>query len=141
MNICSTILNDIISSMPLVPPEAGGIIGAKNGEICIWKYDEGLKERGCVYRPNVDSLNRVIASWTENGYSFMGILHVHFGGSKLLSEGDERYIKKIMKAMPDSVKTLYFPIVVQPEKEFVSYKAFLNSQGKLEIILDEVKAV
>lgn len=141
MYICGTLLNNILNAMPSKPPEKGGIIGGKDEEICIWKYDAGLKERGCVYQPNVDFLNRVIASWTENGYDFMGILHVHFGGAKLLSEGDKRYIEKIMKAMPDSVKTLYFPVVVQPEKEFISYKAALDSQGKLEIVLDEVKII
>lgn len=141
MYIFSTLLNDILSSMPSVPPEEGGILGGKSGEICIWKYDEGIKERGCVYRPNVDFLNRVISLWMEEGYDFMGILHVHFGGAKLLSEGDKRYIEKIMEAMPDFVKTLYFPLVVQPEKEFVSYKAVLNPQGKLEIVLDDVRII
>ncbi len=135
MKIYNEILNKIIKRMPLVPPEAGGIIGGKEGRVCCWEYDKGYFEKGCAYSPNVNFLNEVIAEWIDKGYDFMGIFHVHFGGSKNLSGSDKEYIEKIMKAMPGSIEKLYFPIVVQPENQFISYVAYQNSLG--EIVVDE----
>lgn len=135
VKIHNEILNEIIRQMPIIPPEAGGIIGGKAGAVRLWKYDKGYFERPCSYSPNVNYLNEVIAEWIDQDYDFMGIVHVHFGSSKGLSDSDEKYIEKIMKAMPDSVGKLYFPIVVQPEKQLVPYVAYKNSLG--EIVIDE----
>lgn len=139
MKIYREVLHEVLDSMPVVPPEAGGIIGGKDGKVCIWAYDAGCFEKGCAYWPDVDFLNSVIAIWMETGYEFIGILHVHFGGSKALSDGDKKYIEKIMESMPDSIERLYFPIVVQPEKRFISYIAYWNMLGELEIATDEIE--
>lgn len=141
MKIYRKLLDDILNSMPLKPPEVGGIIGGKEGKVCVWKFDRGNAERGCIYVPNVSYINSVIDVWIENDYDFMGILHVHYGGSKFLSDGDKKYIETIMKSMPSVVKQLYFPIVVQPERKLVSYKAIKNSQDEIIILFDEVKII
>lgn len=138
MKIHKEILNHVLVDMPSIPPEAGGIIGGKNGEICLWEFDRGCGDMGCVYRPNVISLNDKIAGWMDNGFDFMGILHVHFGGAGCLSDGDRTYIQRIMKAMPDSIEQLYFPLFVQPQKELISYKAVRDKFGEIEIKQDEV---
>lgn len=139
MRVSKEILNEVLNHMPLVPPEAGGIIGGKEGQVCLWKYDKGYSEKGCAYSPNVDFLNMVIEEWIEKDYDFMGILHVHFGNSKGLSDGDKRYIEKIMRAMPDHIEKLYFPIVVQPERQLISYVAYRNLRDEVTIIADEVE--
>lgn len=139
MKIYNKVLNEILNHISPEPPETGGIIGGKEGIICCWEYDMGYSEEACAYRPNVNLLNEVIAVWINKGYDFMGILHVHFGGSKLLSNGDKRYIEKIMKAMPSSIERLYFPIVLQPEKQVVSYVAYKNSMGEVLIVEDEIE--
>lgn len=141
MKISDEILREILDKMPLIPPEAGGIIGGTEGRVCIWRYDRGYPEKGCVYRPNVEYLNKVIAEWMDSGFVFMGIFHVHFGGSKVLSDGDRRYIERIMGVMPDSIEKLYFPLVVQPERQWVSYVAYRNSQGKMTVAKDEVEVL
>lgn len=141
MKIYRNILNDILSQMPTTPPEAGGIIGGKKGEICIWEFDAGYKERGCIYRPNVNYLNNVISTWIDGGFDFMGILHVHFGRAKYLSDGDKKYIQKIMENMPEYINQLYFPIVVQPEKELFSYIAIRDLSGGVGIKEEEVTLV
>lgn len=141
MKICKEVLNDILNSMPIIPPEAGGIIGGKKGKINIWEFDLGYKEEGCMYCPNVESLNNTIEIWINEGFDFMGIFHVHFGGAKTLSEGDKKYIQEIMNAMPDAIKKLYFPIIVQPEKELCSYKAVRNLWGEIKIKPDKVKII
>lgn len=139
VKIYNEILNEIIKRMPLVPPEVGGIIGGKGGRVCCWEYDKGYFEKGCSYSPNVNFLNEVIAEWIDKDYDFMGIFHVHFGGSKSLSSSDKEYIEKIMKAMPSSIEKLYFPIVVQPENQFISYVAYQNSSGEIVVDADVVE--
>lgn len=139
MKIKDEIITEIVECMPCVPPEAGGIIGGREGAVCLWQYDAGYFERGCVYSPNVEFLNKVIADWADQGCDFMGVFHVHFGGAKDLSDGDKKYIERILRAMPDFIKKLYFPIIVQPEKKFVSYVAYRKGQGHVEIEKDEVE--
>ena len=141
MKIHNETLNEVLNQMPIVPPEAGGIIGGKEGLISLWKYDAGYIAKGCSYCPNVNFLNEVIATWMDIDYDFMGIVHVHFGGSKYLSDGDKKYIKKIMKAMPDSIEKLYFPIVVQPEKQLFSYMAYQDFMSEIVIEADEVEVI
>lgn len=141
VKIYNDILNEIIKQMPIVPPEAGGIIGGKDGQVCCWEYDKGYSEKGCSYSPNVNFLNKVIEEWIDKGYDFMGIFHVHFGGSKSLSDGDKNYIEKIMKAMPSVIEKLYFPIVVQPEKQLISYVVHQDSLGKIVVDTDVVEII
>lgn len=139
MKISNEILTDVLKHMPVIPPETGGIIGGIEDRVCIWEYDAGCPITGCAYSPNVNYLNKVIEKWIDTGYEFMGILHVHFGGSKLLSDGDKNYIDKIMKAMPDSIKKLYFPLVVHPERKMISYMAYRVQIGEIRIIEDMVE--
>lgn len=141
MKIYYETLNKALKQMPSAPPEAGGIIGGKDDRICLWEYDAGYSPKGCSYRPNVFFLNEVIAAWMDKGYDFMGILHVHFGGSEILSDGDKKYIVKIMKAMPDFIKKLYFPIIVQPDGKLISYEAYQDSRGEVIIDKDEVEVL
>lgn len=141
MKISREILYEILNCMPSIPPEAGGILGGKEGKISLWKYDKGCSEGGCTYSPNVNILNRVIAEWIEQGYDFMGILHVHFGGSAVLSDGDKRYIEKIMRAMPEYITNLYFPIVVQPDRRVVSYMACKDMPGNITILENETEVL
>lgn len=60
MKINYEILREILDCMPLAPPEAGGIIGGKEGRIYLWKYDAGYTPKGCAYCPNVIFLNTAI---------------------------------------------------------------------------------
>lgn len=141
MKIRKDLLDEILKRMPLVPPEAGGIFGGKEEIVSLWKYDKGYPEKGCAYSPNVSALNRVIEKWIEQGYDFMGILHVHFGGSATLSNGDKRYIESIMRAMPEYITKLYFPIVVQPDGIVVSYMACKDMSGNITIVENEMEVL
>lgn len=94
-----------------VPPEAGGILGSKNGCICAFVYDPGIPDltRNC-YTPDVDFLNWVTEQWQEAGIIFCGIVHSHPPGQQTLSEADLDYIRTIMDSMPTQISELYFPI-------------------------------
>lgn len=43
--------------------------------------------------------------------------------------GNEVYIKKILEAMPQSKKELFFPIVVLPDKKIISYRCYLDGSN------------
>ena len=141
MLIRQDVLCEIIQKMPTNPPEAGGIIGGNRGSISVWEFDEGYKECGCVYRPNVNYLNDVISKWSDNDIEFLGIFHSHFGGARTLSLGDVEYITRIMKSMPTHINLLYFPIVVQPNSELVPYMATIDAENNVEIKEDELEII
>ncbi len=123
MKIERRIQETIISAMPNTPPEIGGIIGGGGGIVNSWLMDVDSSSKGCYYSPNVSKLNRAIHIWQRAGIEFMGLFHVHYWGVQTLSDGDKSYIIKIMQAMPEQIKLLYFPVVVIPDRKMVPYVA------------------
>lgn len=122
MKILSEVYDQIIQC-PSVPPEKGGILGVKNGAVCSCCFDNNLSQtNNAVYIPDVDFLNAKIQEWEEKGISFGGIFHSHPINQPELSVDDIEYIKVIFQAMPASIKSLYFPIVL-PNVALVSFKA------------------
>lgn len=98
-----------------------------------------MAEKSSV-EPNIADCNDCIAKWSEKGIAFEGILHTHYYGMKNLSVYDKEYIISVMKAMPDSLKKLYFPIYVFPDNIFVGYYAeikddsFVINRESVEIV-------
>lgn len=138
MKITRALYKEIQNKVNPFPPESGGILGSKENIIVTSVYDEGLNnEKMCSYTPNVKLLNDVIAKWKEEEIIFSGIFHTHYFGVKTLSHGDQCYIEKIMRSMPDDVNELYFPIVVMPQKEIVAYKA-IRDLNQILIQEDEI---
>lgn len=135
MYIAHEIYKRIVEEVPDHPPEIGGILGARNGVICYVVFDCGTQRENmgkCYYTPNVEYLNKCIADWEVRGIDFYGVFHTHFFSVSTLSEGDRQYIEKIMRAMPDVKKKLYFPVVVLPERKMVAYMCRRN-KGKIKI--------
>lgn len=135
MIIEKKIYSSILNKMPIAPPEIGGIIGGKNEVISAYQIDKGTILGGCSYKPDVNRLNMVIEKWRMEGIRFYGVFHTHFFDVKTLSKGDIYYINKIMNVMPASIKELYFPIVVMPVKQMVSYKAVRDEKI---LIIEEI---
>ena len=127
------VIEEILRNLPCEPPETGGILGGSNGTVMCSALDCG-KTGGspCSYTPDIAFLNRKIEEWFKDGIEFMGIFHVHFGGAESLSTGDKLYISRILKAMPERITCLYFPVVKMPEREMVVYRAS-NDHGKIRI--------
>ena len=124
MRIKKNVLNSICATVHDVPPETGGILGEQSGVIVVVEFDEGMQnQRMCSYSPDVNKLNQVIQLWKEQEIVFCGIFHTHYFGVETLSAGDISYIGQIMKSMPESIKKLYFPLVVLPQREMVAYAA------------------
>ncbi len=140
-----TVLKELIKEMDTCiknyPPETGGILGGVKGDVISHFIMDDIKEKpiaACSYSPNVEFLNQCIDDWYKNGIEFKGIFHTHFAGVKTLSKADEKYINEIMSVMPDTVKTLYFPIFVLPDRVLVPYKAEKNGI-EISIVVDELK--
>ena len=129
MRILQDILNEILSEQNTRPPETGGILGGKEDIVQCSFFDKGLLgERICSYAPDTQLLNKVIKNWQLEEIDFMGIYHTHFWNVSTLSDSDRNYIKVIMKNMPSCVKTLYFPVVIMPEKKMAAYKAYARGE-------------
>lgn len=126
---------------PQVPPEVGGILGGENGIIKYAIIDIG--EKACTniiqYVPDVSFINHQISIWNSNGIDFCGIFHTHSKKWPTLSLEDKNYIKTIMKAMPEHVEKLYFPLVFPGNKVtgFVAekkYETIYITEQKIKII-------
>ncbi len=139
MKILSDVYEQIIQC-PSVPPEKGGILGMKNGVVCSYFFDNNISQsNSAVYIPNVDFLNAKIREWEKKGIAFSGIFHSHPKNQPELSADDIEYIKVIFQAMPASIKTLYFPVVL-PNVELVSFKA-IYQEDAVHILEDKIKII
>ena len=123
-------------------PETGGMLGGQDGTVTKVVFDDGKDDdfRRCHYTPNVTMLNSCLVEWSESGIEFYGLFHTHFYGVSSLSKGDEIYIKKILEAMPQSKKELFFPIIVLPDKKIISYRCCLDGSN-LVVAEDPVMCV
>lgn len=137
MYILQSVYQYILCSVPVAPPEMGGVLGGANDIVSKCQIDFGRSAScGCSYAPNVDFLNDTIKMWQMDEIGFQGIFHTHFFGVQTLSDGDIEYIKLIMQTMPPVIKKLYFPVVVLPEKQMVPYLA--TRDGKTVKISSDV---
>lgn len=138
MRICRSIFNEIINIPVDAPPEVGGIIGGNDGIVTDHYLDAGATFGiACSYTPNVSLLNTIISEWNTKGIRFMGIYHTHFFNVQTLSDGDMRYITKILLSMPEEIDSLYFPLVIFPRRTMVCFKAIKNFKG-IEICNDNL---
>lgn len=138
MRICRGIYSEIINIAIDAPPEVGGIIGENDGIVKKHYLDIGASsDRACSYTPNVSLLNTIISEWDTAGIRFMGIYHTHFFNVQTLSDGDMRYMSKILFSMPEDIDSLYFPLVIFPSRTMVCFKAVKNLNA-IEIYNDNI---
>lgn len=140
MRILRSVIDMINYSISGLPPETGGILGSRDNELIdevVMDTPSPTNTRPCSYYPNVDFLNQNIRSWQNNGVSFAGIFHTHFGGARALSCGDKKYINAIMSAMPKQVEYLYFPVFVLPDREMICYRA-VRANGNIDICAENL---
>lgn len=139
MQIMKSIYKKLLN-MPSVPPEMGGILGSKNNVIDEIKFDRKITscESG-IYVPEVKILNKYIQEWNERGIQFQGFFHTHAFNWSELSQNDKEYIVCIMKAMPEVVNQLYFPLVF-PNSHVRGFLA-KKVNGDIEIIEDVIEVV
>lgn len=126
--------------LPAVSPETGGILGSSGEEIDTMIID--TNQSSCcngIYTPDVSFLNRCIEKWTAEGIVFMGMFHTHALNWPTLSSEDKKYIQLIMKAMPNFVDRLYFPLIF-PSNHMKVFQA-IRSEGQIVITEDGVEFI
>lgn len=137
MNIQAEIYRQILTTLPLVPPESGCILGGADHVVCSFVYDPGFPRLDrAVYAPNIQFLNQVIQQWAAEGVQFYGLSHSHPKGQRSLSSSDLAYIHTIMQAMPAHMEKLYFPLVF-PGETIRSFAACRN-RDRIEILPDNI---
>lgn len=95
-------------------PETGGILGVSLNDpntITAFHFDSSGRTEGNTYTPDVNTLNKVIAEWAEEGIEFSGFVHSHPKGGRKLSTPDVEYAREIMEAcdMPEILMMIYLP--------------------------------
>ena len=140
MRIYESVLNTIIASTPLVPPESGGILGGRNNLISCYVMDNRDDvDAGAIYVPDTAVLNRAIREWKQEEIELYGLYHTHFANGLTLSSGDKVYIAKIMDNLPKRIQYLYFPIVL-PRERMIAYCAGFEG-GKIRITSEEIEII
>lgn len=134
MKIARKLLYEIMAGLPKQLPETGGIIGGKDEIVTEYWLDSYNDNKSlCRYIPNVNEMNCIIKEWTSRKIEFLGMFHTHYFGVKTLSEGDLIYIKSIIRAMPECIEHLYFPLFVFPEEIMVLYVAYKKTEVISEV--------
>lgn len=137
MTIEKRVYQKILTTFPMVPPEAGCALGAQEGIVTSFQYDLGTSGPDmAIYRPDIRLINQTIDEWETKGIQFCGLAHSHPCGQRTLSGGDVDYIHTIMEAMPAKVEKLCFPLVF-PNEEMISFVA-IRHQNKTEICADHI---
>lgn len=122
MNILKCVCTELLS-IDASENETGGILGGSNGIVTKFLPDKNkpVKE-SYMYIPNIHYLNAVLEKWQRDGVEFYGIFHTHPTGQTTLSEDDRMNIKTIMFSLPESVKKVYFPVII-PNENIYPYAA------------------
>lgn len=126
MDITKEVYAKMIRGVAGAAYETGGILGENAGVVCHIELDMGLGQPGlnkCYYSPDTKKLNTCISVWQKHNINFCGIFHSHLGNNETLSEGDLRYIRRIMFAMPEQIEKLYFPLIVLPQNKMKLFTA------------------
>ena len=92
-----------------------------------------------MYIPNTQFLNQTIAEWEKSRIKFRGIFHTHTPQWTELSNEDRAYIIDILKAMPASIKFLYFPLVF-PGIQIKNYIA-QQTGNAFDIVDDDIEII
>ena len=125
MWIIRDVVNALNETICDLPPETGGVLGSDSDNVVThYVHDVGVNDlsKCCSYTPNVGLLNKCISEWCGRGIRLMGVFHTHFAGVETLSQADIVYIESIMRAMPQEINQLFFPIYVLPDRNIIVYK-------------------
>lgn len=120
---------DVFSAAPIISLNRSEMDISKLRLFEISKLVFDAEEKFTDKLMSVYSALHSMESSIASGIEFYGLFHTHFYGVSSLSKGDEVYIKKILEAMPQSKKELFFPIVVLPDKKIISYRCYLDGSN------------
>lgn len=117
LKLLKDVFSQILDTVGKYPPECGGVLGAREGEIITeFYFDEHGTSSANGYAPNVQIINKMlIHDWMPRGILMVGIVHSHSNGNGVPSCGDISYGVRILQAL-DTVDRFYLPIVTAQEE-------------------------
>lgn len=128
-------ISEIQGSIGRVAPEAGGMIGSREGVICKYYYDSSGKSTQAYYMPS-EEVETIIRQWHLEGYTFEGFIHSH--GSRFSpTDADIKYSLEVLSWYEDefalSKEAILIPIVesIWMASPFQIHGFSVNKAGKL----------
>ena len=113
VDLSAEAFQQILAALGTVRPEQGGALGMdENGVITHFFHDRTAFRTGGTYTPDNKQITRLIDIWEEENVHFCGMIHSHPGNMNYPSSPDVEYAKRILKAMPNTLKgVMHMPIV------------------------------
>lgn len=133
MKVSRAVLREMRAAFLGRATESGGILGALDGIVCRFAFDEGQAD-AAEYIPDTDRLNSVLRAWCREGIVFSGMVHTHVGGCRLPSGTDTESMRTIYRAMQSD--HLYFPIVTFDGEVMAITVYRIDAEGIKEDVLD-----
>ena len=110
MVISQNVYSQLSSTLGILQPELGGILGLRGGVVREFYFDEGNQFDCNSYFPSITNLNRQILRWSKAGARFCGVIHSHPMGNTTLSQNDISFARKIIELNNHHIGMVYFPI-------------------------------
>jgi hypothetical protein len=117
MSMSRHVVCQIMCTVGVHAPETGGILLGPIGtsDITDFYFDSTARCSGATYSPDHLTLRKKMREeWLPAGIDFKGFVHSHPGSFDRLSEGDLRYIRRLLDKNPD-IKAFAAPIVIPGE--------------------------
>jgi proteasome lid subunit RPN8/RPN11 len=117
ISISRHVVCKIMCSVGAHGPETGGILlgPIDSSEITDFYFDVTAQCTGATYSPDHLTLRRKMKEeWLPAGIDFKGFVHSHPGSFDRLSDGDLRYIRRLLDKNPD-IEAFAAPIVIPRE--------------------------
>ncbi len=113
VTITAEALKRIFETIGKYKAETGGVLGGTGDayEVLHYHFDISSSNSAATYSPDHQTLNDLFdTDWNPNDIRLRGFVHSHPGRMNRPSYGDERYARRILKAI-DDLECLLLPIV------------------------------
>lgn len=121
--VYQSVIDQIRSTIGVLEPERGGILGAKTAHspISDYYFDISSQHQKDYYMPDCDKINEILErQWMPNDIYMFGIVHSHDAACPYLSCGDIEYARRIIEAL-SYTNTLFLPIVIPEDFTIIPY--------------------
>ena len=123
------------SALLRVPPESGGVLGARAGQpISKFYFDKSGMSASDSYTPDCIAINAALDEWAKDDIVMVGIAHSHEGVDMTPSCGDLFYSKQILLANPTLDKFI-LPILSCAAQKIEVYVCSLTD-GHVDVVKD-----
>lgn len=132
LKITGTVFGKIQRTIGTYPAETGGMLGAKDGIITEFYFDESANSSAGTYSPNTKACETVLNEiWMPNQVSLCGFIHSH-RSRYVPSAADKDYIIRIKNAIDCSVP--FFLVILSSSSESGQFALYPYSVPQFELL-------